>query len=196
MMQYTQDYDEQYPPAYVPRHSEINGMDIPGATYECAIFPYIKATAVFHCPLVTTAEGASTKLSYMYNDLMAEAKEQSLAAPAQSVLVMDGDAPASDVGHAWMPNAPARQAWFNGKGKCVGGRGATVKDAPLRHNGMANYLFADGHAKSLRPDAVFFPPRYSASTSHLDAYKVPIGPDPADAMIFNGHQYSATFHLR
>ena len=58
-IQYSQDYDEQY-----PGHEGGNTLTLPNWAY--ATYPYIKSTGVFNCPDATTPQS-----SYEYNYFMA-----------------------------------------------------------------------------------------------------------------------------
>jgi prepilin-type processing-associated H-X9-DG protein len=68
----------------------------------------------------------------------------------------------------------------------------------VRHQGGATYAFADGHAKWMTPERVFFPPRASASPDHVEKGQKTTAPDPAQlgSASRTGSGYAATFHLR
>ncbi len=115
MLQYTQDYDEHYPPA---------------AKWVDAITPYLTADlhtheerqrvvdSVFHDP----SAPASQKWSYAFNSNLSGLKTSQVDSPATTVLLFESNAGvknASDTGES-IPR-------------------------PGRHNGGTDYGFADGH---------------------------------------------------
>jgi prepilin-type processing-associated H-X9-DG protein len=100
-MQYIQDYDEKFPPAFggdvaittggtAARYDNwwgptrvgtgANAVDVPGI-----LNPYVKNLGIFRC-----ASAAPTALTtYMYNDFLATKSQASLAAVADTVMVCD-----------------------------------------------------------------------------------------------------------
>ena len=135
----------------------------------------------------------------MYNDLVAGVSQNAFAAVATSVLFCDGEDFAGNVGHAYDPSDPSSPADFASDGTVL--LGATLQTAPLRHSDGANYGYADGHMKWSKPDAVYFPSRFSASRSHKDATTGKLlGPDPAqlnrtNTGVSKGKAYGGTFHV-
>jgi hypothetical protein len=121
MMMYAQDYDERFPPAsgfhkteqgHILRtnwgmtyHVEENGksVEIPGL-----IHPYVRNNELFRCPLVKPAKHWNPFLkaepereTYMYNDLAAAEKLDVFTAPANTVLLAEGENLEGNAGHAW-----------------------------------------------------------------------------------------------
>jgi prepilin-type processing-associated H-X9-DG protein/prepilin-type N-terminal cleavage/methylation domain-containing protein len=214
LLGYIQDYDEKFPPVVGTWRSERDGVPysqdwaadqtFPEVSGRAAVnvpgivSPYVKNAGIFRCPSVDPPRsGPDNRFTYMYNDLAAAVSQADFTRVANTVLVAEGEDRIFNVGHSWEPSAPSQDATaFTLPGKCAAGGGATVRDAPLRHSGGANYCFADGHVKWMKPEVVFFPPRASASSSHRNSVKQAIGPDPQGAMRFRGREYRATFHLR
>lgn len=187
LRQYLQDHDETLPPAgeYQPG-SGGNAVGLPGY-----LNPYITNQRYFHCRSVRGTEG----LTYLYNDLVASAALNQFSGLAHTIVVAEGEDMASNTGHAWMPDVTPLPATINRHGLCDPNQGATVKEAPLRHAGGANYLFADGHVQSLQPNVIFFPDRRTNHRAHrLEGHKR--GPDPAGDMLFDGVKYMGTFHMK
>ena len=210
LMQYQQDDDDLLPPAVGPSHAINGGLyrrdwganqvvdspTRPRVVLEGMIQPYVKSDLLFQCLEVARGNGNLPLFSYRYNDLAAGKTIHDFRSPEMSVLVTDGEIGIHNAGHAYTPDAPPQPATFDTRGRCGPGRGATVRAAATRHSGGANFLFADGHVKWLRPTYVYWPSRDSDNPSHLDGAKHPVGPDPAGAMTFGGHGYAATFQIR
>jgi len=134
ILQYTQDYDETYPP-------RGNGA----GSFRQLTQPYIKSTQLFECPSntqnKTVADGAignfpAVNRSYGVNSrFMDDNSGRSLSeaqTPAGSILMGESRESWTDYG----------SAWWTGTEYEVGFAG---------HLSTANYLFADGHVKALRP---------------------------------------------
>jgi prepilin-type processing-associated H-X9-DG protein len=201
---YVQDYDEVFPPgegrvrlgnrtyaANWALDQTVDGVTVPGL-----FFPYVKSPRAFRCPTLR-GQKPPARLTYRYNDLAAGASLKAFAGPANTVLVSEGEDLWNNVGHAWTPDAAPVEAVFNRAGTCDAGRGATVQNAPTRHYGKANYVFADGHVKQLPPAAVFFPDQNSDRDAHRAADGRAVGPNPAAGkMTFDGKTYQATFHIQ
>ena len=169
MHMYLQDVDNMYPP-YYNYGSEFGG---PNIGWGEAIFPYIKNQQVFQCPSEPTKTGATGDYDNDFSDYFYNAnfgigwqsygwgqwpskyqvKDSEISAP--SVVVMSGDNASSassnsagcfssvvadcpsaipSIGVAYPPSAAAR----------------------IRHLEGANYAFADGHVKWLKPEKLTF----------------------------------------
>jgi prepilin-type N-terminal cleavage/methylation domain-containing protein/prepilin-type processing-associated H-X9-DG protein len=116
VMQYTQDYDEKFPPATygaITTPTPQTDLSMPGAKYDSAsnyatqgrfinwmdiIYPYVKSVQIFVCP---SATAFPTHLSYGYNSLVsgqnydgtnvtrAPLALAALTRPAETVMNMD-----------------------------------------------------------------------------------------------------------
>jgi prepilin-type N-terminal cleavage/methylation domain-containing protein/prepilin-type processing-associated H-X9-DG protein len=154
ILQYSQDYDEKYPLA--------RGT---GMNWGQAIQPYTKSTQMFACPSNTTNSpfimGNSAPLpapqipnSYAMNFEVGDpfwsgGAGLSLAAvneASRKIIVAErGDAPGGSPTDAGEPGV----MWDDWDGD----QWVTNINGFNGHLGMLNYLFVDGHAKSLRPIA-------------------------------------------
>jgi prepilin-type N-terminal cleavage/methylation domain-containing protein/prepilin-type processing-associated H-X9-DG protein len=152
IMQYVQDYDEAYP---IYRGNNNNTTE--GYGWAGSIQPYIKSDQIFQCPSESTAASGTLPVSagysdYFYNLHFSSASDASpYTDPVkQSVFtyisntIMLGDW-ISDTGKNNLnsapgdfTNTPANAIYYN---------------AARRHLDGANYAFADGHVKWLRPEA-------------------------------------------
>jgi prepilin-type N-terminal cleavage/methylation domain-containing protein/prepilin-type processing-associated H-X9-DG protein len=163
IMQYSQDYDEMLPP-------RVLAIETPRTYFEAwswrrLIYPYVKNADVFACPSNPTksqdaydstaanlaasglpADSVKFKRSYVANGtdglptpMRRSAQTLALAAfsrPAELILVTEGTIPNSEI-HLDRVDDPVPSSsylqMFSG------------------HSGLANYVFADGHAKAFKP---------------------------------------------
>jgi len=160
VLQYNQDYDEKFPPAYISPlgHATFNSSATPGATDDKGwaeiVQPYLKSTQIFQCPSQTDSPVASPSnqagySDYWYNSLMAGSdgttagNSVSIATLSASALtVMCGDGGKGD------------SAYQTNGGGTTGDTAVTYATLPdtgaQRHLETGNYLFSDGHVKSLK----------------------------------------------
>ena len=144
VMQYTQDYDEKYP----PRDNAVTAWSM-------MVQPYVKSTQLFVCPSnPRNAESGNwnfpaghparvIKVSYGVNPRVMNNEAKSIAAvneTSRKVMVGESNEGWTDFGAQWWNNPGD---W---SGRTFAG-----------HLGTANYLFADGHVKSLRATATASP---------------------------------------
>ena len=135
IMQYTQDYDEKYPPMY---------SNPPVSYWSMKIQPYTKSAQVFDCPSTgrhSTADTGGLLFDYGYNTIIHEldgilgTAMSAIAKPAETVTLSDsGGAPRS-----------------NPRGLSIGAYDTADQWTAYRHLETANVLFADGHVKAMRP---------------------------------------------
>ncbi len=166
MLQYTQDYDEKYP------SGTDNGR---GSGWAGQVLPYIKSSQVFVCPSDARPLNGNPQISYAYNSAISLVfasnpawNGPSMAAFSASSLTV-GIFEVSNV--TWNPNtdvaspySPAGDGYNgdlvsnnnNGPKYATGymadkGGGTSNYEAPEgRHLETSNFLFVDGHVKSLR----------------------------------------------
>lgn len=151
MQMYAQDYDEsfmlcRYDYATTPSNSF-------GVGWSRVIQPYVSNIAVLVCPsdLNPTSENSMQTYQhprsysvnqhlhpYSFEDTVV--KLAAVDKPAQTVSLFDSCTghPAANISNAWHPD-------YWPEGECH----ATSSRIPPRHNDMANFAFADGHAKSM-----------------------------------------------
>jgi len=165
--EYIQDYDETFPYAG-------NG----GSIWAGRLYPYVKVSALYTCPsdpnLTTPSPyGAgwvpmSYAWNFNFNDLVGAVSLPQMGSPANTVAVYevtlgttlpaDGNSPAgwgfvrSDM---FMMDGSGRNAFGDYTGtatpaaaKC-NNIATSSCPAPARHNGVANWLAADGHVKTV-----------------------------------------------
>ena len=156
VLQYTQDYDEKYPAGFMP----TNGTNVPWAV---VIQPYIKSVQLFKCPSNSSTgfmngSNNTIPLSYMCNgggdnnyfgglrpmttNIAGDGATSIAAIDSTSQVIM-----VSEMGQR--PDGQYRSdptVWSN------------LNDLWMQnHLGMSNFLFADGHVKSLKPTATGTP---------------------------------------
>jgi prepilin-type N-terminal cleavage/methylation domain-containing protein/prepilin-type processing-associated H-X9-DG protein len=150
VMQYTQDYDERYP------HFHNNAPGGERRNWAQVIFPYIKSREVYRCPSNsspgTMQEGGNDanqiSVSYGANPrtlplVYISTTLSSLQSPSQKIMI--GETGSSYPGLGWS-NWTAAGNW------------AEMASSGFRgHLGTGNFLFADGHVKSMKPIATATP---------------------------------------
>jgi prepilin-type processing-associated H-X9-DG protein len=185
MLQYAQDYDEQY---YGASRITTAGFIYPGVGWAGAVFPYIKSAQVYTCPNDTNkGSGVNVPVSYALNSYAASTKLAAHQYPALAILFSEISGTSVNVADLQETGSPVYSAIDNGQiliwadntglvqccklGAAVyHTRGAGVLDyvkgrmkdddepgpqpTQPRHFDGANYVFMDGHAKWVRPEAV------------------------------------------
>jgi len=159
IVQYVQDYDEQYP---LLRHWNT-GNSAP--TWRDDVNTYIKSTGVFRCPSNTAGQtepgNNAMATSYGANALVLRdapsLSSANLQEPASKIVVAEFNQWWADIYYAAGTNATDfRDVQFGG------------------HTGMENYLFADGHVKGMKPTA-------TESSINMWGYNPKDSPDPCAA---------------
>ena len=126
LMQYIQDYDEQYPPT---RNASGGWAEL--------IYPYVKSDQIFHCPAAKS--GASKTTDYFFNARLSGVAAKDIAAPNLTLAMGDGLVNQSlDTSITQLP-----ASWRDDS-----------KSPAHRHLQSAYYAFADGHVKALKPAQV------------------------------------------
>ena len=143
MMQYTQEYDEKYP-------ANQGAGNVIWAQF---IQPYVKSTGLFLCPSNPNSNSAIIPASgnypalpdtYGMNQRFSQLNMSTVQSPATKILV----------GERLSANTNGTTAW-NDWGD--NGSNGFRDEGFAGHLGTANYLFSDGHVKSLRPVATATP---------------------------------------
>lgn len=177
LLQYTQDYDENYPIG--------NQIYFPGIGWAGVIYPYVKSRQIYACPSDATAavSATDTPISYIFNSrwLATTGTQASrLRASAKTVMLIEGAGATTDMttpletGGVYRSPATLGENWVwlttAGVAKCCGQAPETLRHATGlrfaeattasdpnhagfpegRHLATSNYLFADGHVKALR----------------------------------------------
>ncbi|BDI28969.1 hypothetical protein CCAX7_10200 [Capsulimonas corticalis] len=161
IMQYVQDYDEKYPAR------EYNGGAV---SWRNVVFPYVKATGVFRCPSnksSTNNGGDGYPISYganynsspyfntdfgnMYPSTPYNGTALFANTDGPGVAMASVDAPAQVIAVLEMTNEGYADA------NILNHYTGANNDLFAGHNGVSNYLFADGHVKALKPMATIFP---------------------------------------
>lgn len=127
LIQYTQDYDDKFP--------RVSRKGSRGWSQD--LQPYIKGWPLFQCP--STSNHVLKTTDYFYNSRFQGLKIEDLVSQTQTIMGGDGpdDAPIS----SHLSRLPF---------------GATTNENSFarRHLDMANYLFADGHVRALKPEKI------------------------------------------
>ena len=172
-LQYDEDYDEAMPSG-TAQGSNNSGLH---QGWAGQIYPYLKSTAVYHCPDdPTTVTAPEYPLSYeMNNDLMSSnawSGANTIAqtsSPAVTALVFEVSGYESNMSTAgetqstsavgwgyWVPsNIPGgtgeyETGYMASGSQIQNGIGNAYYAAPTGwHTGMSNWLMADGHVKAL-----------------------------------------------
>jgi prepilin-type processing-associated H-X9-DG protein len=168
MTQYTQDYNGRF-----PQWQRGNNLS---TGWSAIIQPYIRKTEALQCPAETTASdshpGKMGYCDYFYNSNIGTrpkgTEDGALASPSSTILF--GDAATFSSGNT-----------SNG-GTLTSERGLAVAQGQwdpavsgLRHVGGANYGYADGHVKWLKPEGVTREPTSAGkATFRRTAKKPPI----------------------
>ncbi len=164
IMQYTQDYDERFPPSRAGGHVYFGAFDNQNMPWHLAIQPYVKSYQLFKCPSNTstgmvnwsnTGSGDQAGRSYECNGSGDGSYTNSWGGDlpmntnglgggvtlarikSASQLILVGEHPDRADPEYWSPNSGDLKF--------------------QNHLGMTNFLFADGHAKSLKPTATGTP---------------------------------------
>ena len=103
-----------------------------------ALQPYVKSTLLFSCPQ-EELHGTDNLTDYWFNRRLAGVESKQFVNPAATLMCGDGE-PSDDPNSSLAALPPL---WIS------------KTDSPARrHADAANYLFADGHVKSLQPNAI------------------------------------------
>ncbi|HEX9996654.1 MAG TPA: DUF1559 domain-containing protein [Abditibacterium sp.] len=160
--QYIQDYDEKFP---------LQGTTA-ATGWAIQLQPYLKSTQIFQCPSETNPPGTTAELTagtpqytdYWYNQRLSGQSEASAEFIANTLMNGDGGGTVTSGG----------ATGGNANYAMVGNGGTTLNDATIgtvsaaafdraitgtinyagRHLEGANYGYADGHAKWLKPTGI------------------------------------------
>jgi prepilin-type N-terminal cleavage/methylation domain-containing protein/prepilin-type processing-associated H-X9-DG protein len=171
VMQYTQDYDEKYPPSFT-----FNGSGTPITAWYTYLQPYIKSTQLFYCPsdsnttpqtLSTLVVSGGFPVSYAANfslggDLASSLVSlSSVQSPSTTVYMSDGAMQATGPNGTVLLTSPVKVGGLNmlidpSFGGLASGVNRDYVGPNPRHLETANVGFADGHVKSLRTETWYY----------------------------------------
>jgi prepilin-type N-terminal cleavage/methylation domain-containing protein/prepilin-type processing-associated H-X9-DG protein len=157
IMQYTQDYDEQMP--------GVSRLNSPAPRWYDQVQPYVKSTQLFTCPSnqsKTTISGGTTSVfpkgipNHYIGNGRKDAGSWSWGRPMDAV---DGSGNPITVALAAIV-APAqcivvKEYEGTGTNPNMSSTSATGMFTFTNHLGTTNFLFADGHVKSMKPVATY-----------------------------------------
>lgn len=163
---YSQDYDEVFPlsrsvAAGAPGHESDPGCDCNGddncktnITWKSETIPYVKNYDMFRCPSNPNSSFGDEdrdngfKISYGTNGTVqwgwAPLRQASLNRPSETVMVLESTWACADLGD-WVGRIDTPPA-------CQWGQGFNTHRGK---NGLMNWAFFDGHAKTYKLDGVF-----------------------------------------
>ncbi len=166
-MQYAQEYDERTPPVKFNNVAQSLPPYAKPFGWADALQPYLRSTELLQCPSVENVERPlnATKQNftdYWMNTNLSNLKLEKLNAPSQTILAGDGNDGTDATNARYNLNA-LPQSWRD-----------TEKSPARRHLDTANYLYADGHVKSLRPQNVKNVPigQLNASEEHQATFAI------------------------
>jgi prepilin-type N-terminal cleavage/methylation domain-containing protein/prepilin-type processing-associated H-X9-DG protein len=148
MLMYVQDYDESFPISH-----KVDGDGLNRRWCE-EISPYVKNTQLFQCPSDSGVPARwvnypapQLATSYMQNFQLSGVALARVAAPASVVYLCEGGMDGV-VGPISSTSPVLQGAWI--LDDPINGRHDTNWAGPnIRHNGVANVAFVDGHVKSM-----------------------------------------------
>ncbi len=151
VMMYCEDYDEMYPQTHPGSWSDPTPSDVDLSILRLDIYPYIKNWQVWRCPSDNSAQWESdgtARCSYEVGGYFEYgAALASIGWPSDSVYM--AERPAARTDDCFHPWDMAADSAFPGD--------AGTYIAYSRHNGGANYLYCDGHAKFKQLTAAWLP---------------------------------------
>lgn len=143
MMQYAQDNDEHLPA--IALGNTASQTQFYG--WADAIQPYTKTLQVLQCPSEQSADSANATqrdfVDYWFNAHLNARPLRQIAWPAHTFLNGEGNAPGEITNARYARRALPRAYLSN------------PDSLSQRHDGVANYLFADGHVKTYLPAGAF-----------------------------------------
>jgi prepilin-type N-terminal cleavage/methylation domain-containing protein/prepilin-type processing-associated H-X9-DG protein len=153
-IQYTQDYDEKWPAAWVNEGAyqpSYNAVSSVYSTWADRIYPYTKSLQLYQCPsrqfsTQSAMSYSTTPFAYNYNQQSTDGgltykTESQIEAPSQTIVMIDGWG-SMDSGGATAQNMADIVS-----GNLTGWAVPTVSPIARRHLDGLNTLFCDGHVK-------------------------------------------------
>jgi prepilin-type N-terminal cleavage/methylation domain-containing protein/prepilin-type processing-associated H-X9-DG protein len=167
LMQYTQDYDERFPPSRASGHTYFGTFDNLAVPWHLAIQPYVKSYQLFKCPS-TPINGNVNWSNIGAGDLIAQSYVANGTGNTDYNIMWGGTQPMNESGGAGggislaRVNSPAQLILVGERGTSNGDPeyyrpDTTGNFSMINHLGMSNFLFGDGHVKAMKPVATGTP---------------------------------------
>jgi len=150
IFQYTQDYDEKFP------STGSNGTT-GGQPWQDVIQPYVKSIQLFKCPsntVDTTIAGSLLSVPGSYYSNGRNQSPQPISDAGQSLAQLNSSSQVilvCEIANRTGPSTGTSDPFYWSGDITIG------KWTLQNHLGMTNFLFADGHVKSLKPTATVTP---------------------------------------
>ena len=168
MIQYTQDYDEQF----VRRTVGPGNGTADSATWANLLQPYIKSTQIMTCPSDSGTDypvywqsglpaGQQFHVSYLYNTAVARSSDAAMQAPSNTISFVDGatDSAGSTNPLVWLntlkPRAFLIRPFYTGTDPDDSTNAEDFGAPAARHLETANVLYVDGHVKAQRVERFY-----------------------------------------
>ena len=181
IMMYTQDYDETLPSSFMGNGAAGTAVGIdqsvgPAYTWQYSILPYTKSDGIYTCPsnrfsskdnqkpIFYGTPRVSAPLHYVPNRqvigqmiLDGLSPLSAIDAPSESVMVAENKSKYSDCNWTAVYSALSSTSVMlnfttNQPETVVAGEGFLQA-----HQGMSNFVFADGHVKAMKPQNTIYP---------------------------------------
>ena len=167
LMQYTQDYDERLPPSRATGHIYFGAFDNQAMPWHLAVQPYTKSFQLFKCPS-STLTGNVNWSNMGAGDIISQSYVCNGTGNTTYNPMWGGLQPMNEAGAAGGGTSLARlnnvaQLIIVGERSVANGDpeyyrpDTTGNFSLLNHLSTANFLFADGHVKSMKPLATGTP---------------------------------------
>lgn len=149
-MQYVQDYNERFSPIAISAVATSTQPYAKPYGWADAIQPYLKGTEIYHCAALKKQTDYTKKnrqndavlsyfTDYYYNTNIERVPLERISNPALLVLCGEGNDGTDGTDARYNRNV-IPQEWID-----------TENSPARRHVDTANYLFADGHVKAVKP---------------------------------------------
>jgi prepilin-type N-terminal cleavage/methylation domain-containing protein/prepilin-type processing-associated H-X9-DG protein len=157
---YAQDYDEQLVNLQLAGAAfKFNGYSHPNLLWYMALMPYVKSVQIFDCPSTSrtwygqysgdTDYGLNSEITYAHHTNRSCSLAE-IAKPSETAIIADSDWTHSTTDYGWS------NSYFLNRSPHLS------HFIPDRHNGTANIVFCDGHAKAM---SIMRDPSYTGSGS-------------------------------
>ncbi len=147
-MQYRADNNDKFPLVAVNENiaGSTPAQPMPAYGWADALYPYIEGgMEIYHCPRgssVSYRPKEKNYTDYWFNTNMSALRQSILAQSAQTFTLGEGN-DGDDLSNARYSKGNLTTAWLNSR-----------NSPSSRHQEGANYAFADGHVKWLKPNQV------------------------------------------